>query len=245
MWLLKSGLTVITYLTAVQGDLIKRVTVGALSDTTQSCREGAGMRLQRLCSSRQLEFAAGFAILLQKAAQTHPAARMQSPSAPPAGSLWFSESLCAHQETLCHATGFHIPSPPQASKSVTHQFQTVTFHSQPILGAAGFVTHGDAGRREGRARLNEAKAAHSLPHAGMSLLHFRSTQFGTCWRIPLQENNTVSTSQRKISVQAVMQSAVSQEGLLSTSHRQEEMHCPRSSPAEPRRSGLLLQADCL
>lgn len=140
---------------------------------------------------------------------------------------------------------FPPPPPPQASKSVTHQFQTVTFHSQPILGAAGFVTHGDAGRREGRARLNEAKAARSLPHAGMSLLHFRSTQFGTCWRIPLQENNTVSTSQRKISVQAVMQSAVSQEGLLSTSHRHEEAHCPRSSPAEPRRSGLLLQADCL
>lgn len=150
------------------------------------------MRLQRLCSSRQLEFAAGFAILLQKAAQTHPAARMQSPSAPPAGSLWFSESLCAHQETLCHATGFHIPSPPQASKSVTHQFQTVTFHSQPILGAAGFVTHGDAGRREGRARLNEAKAARSLPHAGMSLLHFRSTQFGTCWRIPLTNVQSVN-----------------------------------------------------
>lgn len=119
----------------MQGDLIKRVTVGALSDTTQSCREGAGMRLQRLCSSRQLEFAAGFAIL---------------------------------------------------------QFQTVTFHSQPILGAAGFVTHGDAGRREGRARLNEAKATRSLPHAGMSLLHFRSTQFGTCWQIPLTNVQSVN-----------------------------------------------------
>lgn len=164
----------------------------------------------------------------RKAARTHPAACMQNPSTPPSGSLWFSKSLCAHQETLCHTAGFHIPSPPQASKSVTHQFQTVTFHSQPILGAAGFVTHGDVGRREGKARLKEAKTAHSLPHTGMLLLHFGTTQFGTCWQISLEENNTTSTLQKRTSVQAVMQFAVCQEGLF-TSHRREEMHRPHSS----------------
>lgn len=40
------------------------------------------------------------------------------------------------------------PPPPPASKSVTHQFQTVTFHSQTIPGAAGSVTHGDVGNGE-------------------------------------------------------------------------------------------------
>lgn len=40
-----------------------------------------------------------------------------------------------------------VPSPP-LSKSVTHQFQTVTFHSQTIPGAAGSTTHGDVGKRE-------------------------------------------------------------------------------------------------
>ena len=33
-------------------------------------------------------------------------------------------------------------------KTVTHQFQTVTFHSQTIPGAAGSVTQGDVGKRE-------------------------------------------------------------------------------------------------
>lgn len=184
-------------------------------------------------SQQTAEVCSGFCHPPAESSPDTPSSLHAKPLTPPSGSPWFSKSLCAHQETLCHTAGFQIPSPPpQASKSVTHQFQTVTFHSQPILGAAGFVTHGDVGRREGRARLKEAKSTHSLPRTGMLLLHSRTTQFGTCWQISLEENNTTSTLQRKISVQAVMQFAVSQEGLF-TSHRREEMHCPTPHELSP------------
>lgn len=87
---------------------------------------------------------------------------------------------------------------PPLQKRVTHQFQTVTFHSQTIPGAAGSVRHGDVGKGEegGKSQIAKGRPLVLCPHTGMLLLNFRTAQSGTCWQIPLEENNKTSTFQK-------------------------------------------------
>lgn len=116
-------------------------------------------------SQQTAEVCSGFCHPPAESSPDTPSSLHAKPLTPPSGSPWFSKSLCAHQETLCHTAGFQIPSPPPSFKKCDSPVSNGDISFPTYSGSSWLCNTWGCGEKGGKSQIERSKKhSFSPPH---------------------------------------------------------------------------------
>lgn len=166
-------------------------------DTTQCC---TSIQLQWACWGRKFKFAEDFEILLQKKKKQSSVDTPSSLCSKPLNSIVRESvvlkiSLYSPGDALPHGkiSDSLLPSSQKCDSPVSNgDISFPNYSGSSWLHSTWGCGEKGGGKEEPACTV---KTTHSLPHTGMLLRNFRTTEFGTRWQIPSEEDNKTSTLQ--------------------------------------------------